>query len=80
MKPTTTTGINHDDSKTITEPAKYLVCDNPLHGPETYVLHTGKMFIIRMHDMELIEGVATDDQIKEAQDWYVNKYLPFINN
>lgn len=55
----------------------YLVCDDPVTGPEIYVRKV-KSFTIRMHDLIVIEGEATPEEIKEVEIFY-QTYLDFID-
>jgi len=58
------------------QPPKYLICDDPISGPEIYVRLLGS-FTIRMHDLEVIEGKAQPAEIEAAQNFYIT-YLQFI--
>lgn len=55
---------------------KYLICDDPISGPEIYVRQVGS-FTLRLHDMEVIEGAARPEEIAAAKNFYVT-YLQFI--
>lgn len=67
--------IKRQPAKTL--PPKFLVCDNPISGAEIYVLNTKTMFLLRVHDMTVIEGKASPQEIEEAKDWYM-QYLSFL--
>jgi hypothetical protein len=55
----------------------YMVCDNPLCGPETYILHTVRGFLIRVSDHAVIAGRANKQAIDKAKAWYCT-YLQFL--
>lgn len=59
---------------------RFMVADNPLTGPELYIIHTRKpLCIVRAADMVVIEGTASDKLLKRLTDWFRN-YLEFINH
>lgn len=59
------------------QPPKYLICDDPISGPEVFVRQLGS-FTLRMHDMYVIEGHASPEEIEAAKNFYVT-YLQFID-
>lgn len=58
---------------------RFLIADNPMCGPELYIVVTGKpVTIIRCSDMEVIIGKASPGLLKRAADW-LTAYYSHVN-